>query len=216
MISRLFAVPLLAMAASAFAVPPRMPPRDYCTHDRSFVAFRAALRAAVARRDAAFILRIAGDDIRYSYGDDDPPGPAGFAQAWELDHPATSPLWRELEAALRLGCTPNEGPEFVIPAMNQVGDEDMDTDYGTLMVAVRPGAALRTGPSDSSRRIARLRWDVVTLEDRNSRAPWVRARLANGRRGYVRRSLLRGFNDYCAVFAKQDGRWRMISFMGLD
>jgi hypothetical protein len=37
--------------------------------------------------------------------------------------------------ALRLGCTPDEGPDFVIPAMAQVGDEDTDTDYATLMDA---------------------------------------------------------------------------------
>jgi hypothetical protein len=205
---------LLAVPAAVCAAPSRLPPRDYCTHDRSFVAFRVALRSAIARRDAAFILRTATEDIRYSYGDSG--SREGFARAWGLDHPATSRLWGEMAEALRLGCTPDEGPNFVIPAMAQVGDEDTDTDYATLMVAVQPGAALRAGPSDSSRLIARLRWDVITLEDRNSRATWARARLADGRRGFIRRALFRGFSDYSAVFARQDGRWRMISFVGGD
>ncbi|MBV9883866.1 MAG: hypothetical protein JO276_12735, partial [Sphingomonadaceae bacterium] len=153
----LLPLPLLALSGAAVAVPPRLPPHDYCTRDRSFVAFRRALNEAVARRDAAFILRMADDDIRYSYGDSS--GREGFARFWHLDRPATSGLWRELREALGLGCVPDEGGDFVMPGMNQVGDEDMDTDYTLLLVAVRPGAALRRGPSESSPIIARLRWD---------------------------------------------------------
>ena len=213
-IRSLFAAMLLAVSGAASGVPPRMPPRDYCTHDRSFVAFRAALRTAVARRDAAFILRTATEDIRYSYGDDG--SREGFARAWGLDRPATSRLWAEMAEALRLGCTPDEGPEFIIPAMAQVGDEDTDTDYSLLLVAVRPGAALRAGPSDRSRLIAALRWDVVTIEDRNGEGAWVRVALRDGRRGYVRRALFRSFGGYSAAFQKREGRWRMISFIGGD
>jgi hypothetical protein len=116
---------------------------------------------------------------------------------------------------MRLGCTPDEGPDFVIPAMAQVGDED-DRDDSMMMVAVRPGAALRARPSDSSRIIARLRWDVVTLRDGGTRDAWLRATLDDGRRGYIRRDLFRRFDDYSAVFAQQDGRWRMISFSGIE
>lgn len=182
--------------------------------DASFAAFRNALTRAVARRDAAFILRIATDDIRYSYGDSG--GRDGFAEYWGLARPATSRLWGELGEALRLGCTFDEGLNVVMPSMNQVGDEDMDTDYQALLVAVRPGAALRAGPSDRSRILARLRWNVVTLEDRDSHRPWERVRLADGRRGYIRRSLFRGFSETSAYFVKQDGRWRMAAFIAGD
>jgi len=108
MIRSLFVAPLLVMSAAAAAqpMPTRMPPTDYCAQDRSFVAFRNALNGAIARRDAAFILSIAADNIEYSFGDT--PGRAGFARAWGLAHPATSPLWRELGAALRLGCARDE------------------------------------------------------------------------------------------------------------
>ena len=197
----------------ADALPPRLPPTDHCVQDRSFVAFRTALRAAIARHDAAFILRIAADDIEYSFGD--APGRAGFARAWRLAHPATSPLWRELGAALRLGCARDEGGEFWAPSMSLIGDEDMDEDYTTLMVAVAPGAALRAGPSEASRAIAPLRWDVVRTEgDRDG--SWLRAALADGRRGYIRRALFRSFGDYRATFAKQDGSWRMTAFVAGD
>ena len=211
---RLLVLPLLAVATCAGAVPPLMPPTNHCMRDASFAAFRTALTRAVSRRDAAFILRIATDDIRYSFGDSG--SRAGFAEYWGLNRPATSRLWAELGEALRLGCTYDEGLNVVMPAMNQVGDEDMDTDYQALLVAVRPGAALRAGPSDRSRILARLRWNVVTLEDRDGHRAWERARLADGRRGYIRRSLFRGFSDSSAYFVKQGGRWRMAAFIAGD
>ena len=202
------------MPAAAAAVPPRVPPTDSCARDRSFVAFRNALNAAIARRDAAFILSVATDEIEYSFGES--PGKAGFARAWGLSRPATSLLWRTLGAALRLGCARDEAGEFWAPSMSLVGDEEMDTDYFNLMVAVAPGAALRAGPSETSPLVARLRWDVVTLEGEEREAAWLRARLADGRRGYIRQALFRGFGDYRAVFAKRHGRWRMTAFVAGD
>ena len=188
-----------------------MPPTDSCAQDRSFVAFRNALNAAIARRDAAFILSVATDDIEYSFGES--PGKAGFARAWGLSRPATSQLWRTLGAALRLGCARDEAGEYWAPSMSLIGDEDMGEDYFSLMVAVAPGAALRAGPSETSALIARLRWDVVTLEGEEREAAWLRARLRDGRRGYIRQALFRGFGDYRAVFAKRQGRWRMTAFV---
>jgi hypothetical protein len=225
----LIATSLLALSFAASAVPPRMPPHDYCARDRSFVSFRVALRAAIARRDAGFILVMVSDDIQYSFGDE--PGRAGFVRAWGLSHPARSRLWHELGEALRLGCTPDEGSDLIVPAMAQVGDEEfgdslarsgngpvaeLDVDYAMLMVAVRPGAALRAGPSDASPIVAPLRWDVVTLSERNGQAAWARATLADGRRGYIRRALFRSFDDYRAVFQKLHGRWRMTAFVAGD
>ena len=202
------------MPAVAAAVPPRVPPTDSCAQDRSFAAFRSALQAAIARRDAAFILNVASDDIQYSFGDS--PGRAGFARAWGLARPATSQLWRELGAALRLGCARDEAGAFWAPSMSLIGDEDMDTDYMRLMVAVGPGAALRAGPSEASALVARLRWDVVTLDDEDGRGAWARATLADGRRGYIRHALFRAFGDYRAVFERRRGRWRMTAFVAGD
>src|SRR4051812_16754107 len=140
MIRNLVAASLLLISAGAAALPPRIPPTDQCARDRSFVAFRVALNAAIARRDAAFILAVAADDIEYSFGDS--PGKAGFARAWGLAHPATSRLWRELGAALRLGCA-RDGNGFWAPSMSVIGDDDIGEDEGLLMVAVAPDAALR-------------------------------------------------------------------------
>lgn len=213
-IRALFVAALLATSAAASALPPRIPPVDYCARDRSFVVFRNALNRAIARRDAAFILSIAADDIEYSFGDS--PGKAGFASAWGLARPATSRLWRELRAALRLGCTPDDGEAFWSPSMSMVGNENMGEDYTLLMVAVAPGATLRAGPSEASRLIARLRWHVVRLDERDTAGSWIPATLLDGRRGYIRPALFRGFGDYRAVFEKRHGRWRMTTFVAGD
>lgn len=214
MIRHLFAALALAAPAAASALPPRMPPTDSCAQDRSFVAFRTALMAAIARKDAAFILAAATDDIQFSFGDD--PGRAGFARAWRLNRPATSALWRELGAALRLGCARDEAGEFWAPSMSLVGDEDLGEDFYAAAVAVGPGAALHAGPSDASLTIAPLRWTVLTVQPDGEHGLWAYVTLADGRQGYVRRALIRSFGDYRAVFAKRHGRWRLTAFVAGD
>jgi hypothetical protein len=213
-IRTLFVAASLAMPEAAAALPARMPPVDYCAQDRSFVVFRNALNQAIARRDAAFILGIAAEDIEYSFGDS--PGRAGFARAWGLARPTSSRLWRELGAALRLGCTRDDGGGFWSPSMSVIGNEDLGEDYTLLMVAVVPGATLRAGPSDSSPLVARLRWHVARLEQDDGRSPWIHATLIDGRRGYARRSFFRSFGDYRAVFNKRRGQWRMTAFVAGD
>ena len=64
--------------------------------------------------------------------------------------------------------------------------------------------------------VAPLRWHVVALEDGYGEAPWLRARLPDGRRGYVRRDLFRSFGDFRAIFERRDGRWRMTAFVAGD
>jgi hypothetical protein len=213
--SPLLALLLLAVSAPAAAIPPLMPPTDSCARDRSFVAFRTALLAAIARRDVAFVRRIAADDIEYSFGGD-PRGWAGFARAWGLSRPARSRFWRELGAALRLGCARDEGGEFWAPSMSVIGDETMDDNFTRLLVAVGPGAALHAVPADSSPVIARLRWDVVAVDGDPAGHGWLAATLADGRRGYILRDLFRSFFDHRAIFAKRQGGWRMTAFIAGD
>lgn len=205
---------LLLTTGALGGLPERMPPTDSCAQDAGFAAFRQSLEAAIARRDAAIILDVATDDIDYSFGEME--GRAGFARRWGLAAPATSPFWDELAAALRLGCARDEGGAFWAPSMSLIGNEDLGEDYFSAMVAVAPGAALRAGPADDAPVVAPLRWHVVALEDGYGEAPWLRARLADGRRGYIRRDLFRSFGDFRATFEYREGRWRMTAFVGGD
>jgi hypothetical protein len=193
----------------------RLPPVDTCASDIGFAAFRAALNRAIARRDAAFILSAASDDISWSFGDE--PGRAGFARAWGLSRPASSRLWRELAEALRLGCRRADDGSLWAPAMS-LNEEDADMDaFENAVVAVTPGAVLRARPADNARPVAALRWDVLTLADGDDgTSAWARASLEDGRSGWVRRSQVRSFGDYRAVFERRGGRWRMTAFVAGD
>jgi SH3-like domain-containing protein len=93
-----------------------------------------------------------------------------------------------------------------------------DEDAGiSRAVAVGRGAVLRAAPSDRARIVSQLASDLLTLPaDDQGEGAWVRVATADGRRGWVRRALIRGFGDYRAVFERRGGRWRMIAFVAGD
>lgn len=209
-------IPLLLLLVSAspgFAQRNRLPPIDQCASDRSFVAFRAQLRAAILRRDRAFLMSVITDDIAHGFAS--PEGRAGFIADWRLDRPAVSPFWRELDAALRLGCARDNLGQLWVPSMSApIPDDPDDATYaGNALVIVR-GAVLRETPSDRGRILARLDYDVLMLTPPyDSRSVWAEADMAPNVRGYVRRSQIRQFTDWSAVFEKRRGRWRLTSFV---
>jgi hypothetical protein len=171
--------------------------------------------AAIGRQSVAYLLRIAADDIEYSFGE--APGRAGFAAMWELDSPATSRLWRELGAALRLGCARDREGALWAPSMSMPAAGDEDGDPAATVVAVAHGAALRAAPSDASHAVAMLDWDVLSVgPDDDGESAWLAASLADGRGGYVRRGAVRSRADFRAVFEKRRGRWRMTAFVAGD
>jgi hypothetical protein len=215
MMRLLIAFALLAGAPAANAQNRRVPPIDHCASNPSFVAFRSQLRAAVARRDGAWLLSIAAPDIEYSFGDS--PGRAGFARAWGLNRPATSRIWRELGEVLRLGCDRAEDGEYWTPSLS-LATSDMDEGEGpATLLAVGPNAVLHAGPSDSSPVVAQLEWDILTPRDEDDgRGEWISVALGDGTRGYVRRSVVRSQSDYRAIFARRHGRWRMTAFVAGD
>jgi hypothetical protein len=215
MIRFLVAFALVAGAAAADAQNRRVPPVDRCASNPSFVAFRGRLRAAIARRDGAWLLSIAAPNIEYSFGDS--PGRAGFARAWGLSRPANSRIWRELGEVLRLGCDRAEDGEYWAPSLSLAHD-DMDEGEGpATLLAVGPNAVLHAAPSESSPVVTRLEWDILTPRDEDDgRGEWISVALGDGTRGYVRRSLARSQSDYRAVFAKRRGRWLMTAFVAGD
>ena len=173
------------------------------------------MRAAIARRDGAWLLSIAAPDIEYSFGDS--PGKAGFARVWGLARPATSRIWHELGEALRLGCDRAPDGELWAPSLSLARD-DMDEGEGPpTLLAVGPNALLHAAPSDSSPVVRRLDWDVLTPRgEDDGESMWIEVALGEGQRGYVRRALVRSQSDYRAVFGRVRGRWRMTAFVAGD
>ena len=211
-----FVLVAIALATSTLSAAQvrRSPPVDHCASDRSFADFRRRLITAVDHHSTRFILSIISDDVQSSFGGD--PGRADFIAHWQLDRPAQSVLWRELGAALRLGCARVEGGAFWAPSFSAPTDGDDSDELIPRFIAVVPGAVLRAGASDGARVIAALDWDVMTALDNDGHSPWIAARLADGRRGFVRRREVRDLADYRAVFEKRGGRWRMTAFIAGD
>lgn len=214
MIRFVFLLLMLAAPAATAAQVRRSPPVDRCASDRSFLDFRRRLLTAVDNHSARFILSILSDDVQSSFGGD--PGRADFIAHWQLDRPATSRLWRELGTALRLGCVPVADGALWSPSFSAPAGDDGEDELVQRFIAVVPGAVLRAGASDGARVIAALEWDVMTAPDNDGASPWIAARLADGRRGYVRRRDVRDLADYRAVFEKRGGRWRMTAFIAGD
>jgi len=211
--SLLFA--LLMGAAPAPAQPSRLPPVDRCASDRSFAEFRRRLLAAIDRQNTAFVLAVVTDDIRVDFGGGE--GREDFRQAWRLDRPETSSLWRELGAALRLGCarTPaQEGDPAMFWAPSLFVQLDVEDPYSSYVAL--PGAVLRSAPRADAPVVAPLDWHVLTTPAIDGDSAWPRVRLADGRAGYVRRTQIRSSIDYRAGFAKIRGRWRMKYFLAGD
>lgn len=211
----------LAAPAAGMAQLRRLPPVDRCASDPSFVRFRSQLVAAIARRDAAFLLAAASDDIASDAGINPRTGrdggKSGFARYWGLDRPERSHIWRELGAALRLGCARARDGTLWVPSMSLDEDAPDDATHGGQAVAVSPGAALRAAPSERARVVASLRWDIVVLmPDDDGRGAWARVQMS-GRRGqvegFVRRRQIRMLADRTAYFQRRQGRWRLVGFV---
>jgi hypothetical protein len=195
--------------------PLRLPPTDECGGEPSFVAYRARLSAAIARKDAAALRPLVDSHIMYNFGDDD--GWPGFVRNWHLDRPADSDLWLELSQVMNLGCEV-DGDQRIAP-----GNFNRLSDIGEGLppfFAVRKDAALRSRPDDKAALVTLLDYHVLIeiLDDEPEAVPegWLHARLTNGQSGYVRLSAVRSALDYRAGFEKRSGQWVMTSFVAGD
>jgi hypothetical protein len=200
---------LLALAAASLS-PARLPPVDQCASDRSFGEFRSALQRTIARRDVAGLLAVVADDIHASLGGHI--GKKDFIELWRLKQPLSSNVWKELGGALRLGCSMRAG---VATAPSFEDQLDGDRDAFETRIAL-PGAVLRRRPSDRAAVVARLNWHLLTVDGPWDGGSWVRVKLDDGRRGYVRDAMARSPIDYRAWFRKRGGRWEMAGFLAGD
>jgi hypothetical protein len=206
--------PLLALLLLAAAPPGervRLPPVDQCSADPAFEAFRTELASAIAGKDPARLLALVDADVDVSFGGER--GHGDFQRVWRLDRPETSSIWSELHEALALGCA-TDGTIAVAPS--HVNQLPPDYDIYDTMIALRPGAALRTRPSARAKAVATLDWDIVQAGAWDGRSDWIPVTLGDGRSGFARRADLRSVFDYRATFEKVDGKWLMTTFLAGD
>ncbi|MEO0747029.1 MAG: hypothetical protein AAFZ10_01485 [Pseudomonadota bacterium] len=215
----------LILANGLSAQDPTAPPFDQAEEDASFLTYRNSLLQAVADRNVDAILAKASEDITFSFG-----GASGqsalraFLQvdaehlAPEQKHEAPAMRernWAELETVLRLGGVFNEEDAFVAP-YTWGADYPSDMDPFEVLFITADGVALRDRPIRFGEVVARLRYDVVTFRNWVTGTQFVEIEMANGTTGFVHRDFARFLVDYRATFAKQEGAWKMTSFIAGD
>lgn len=215
MIRLLLAVLLMTTATSAGAQRRSDIVVDTCSADRSWVAYRNAFNAAVARRNAPALLRLLSSHVSFD-GSGDATGRAAFARHWGLARPETSRLWRQLAAIMRLGCARGHRQRLnYVPSIFRVEEDDPDdSTYAPGGVVIGANVPLRAARSNSGRVVARLSWERVLLpEHDDGRGEWVHAILDNDRQGFVRRSQVQSLTGPYALFEREGGQWRL-AFLG--
>ena len=211
---------ILALAALAGTAPPvsspsRLPPIDQCATVAGFPEFRSTLLDAIKRRDSNALLALISDDILATFGQGGS-GKREFTDTWNLAKPGpdkTSAVWDALGKALGLGCAWS-GDALVSPSI--IAQIDPMVDGFTTVLAVAPGAALRTAPSQEAPVLAALNWELLTLRETEAGDDWFAVARADGAMGFVRKDQVRSVIDYRAVFERRDGRWLITAFVAGD
>ena len=203
--AHLFAAISLAAGGST------LPPVDQCARNASFVHFREELGRIAWRRDTKAIMAVIDKKVQIDLGGGY--GKRAFAEAWRLDRPQRSRLWNEIQTILRLGCTADNGTWLMPSLGDQLG---ADADPLETYVAIVPGAALRSAPSDHAAAVTRLRWDVLRLLEAVPDGRWLKVGLSDGRQGYVRQEQVRNPLDYRMVVERKNGAFRITAFLAGD
>jgi len=202
-------------ALASFAVPPNAPgqyaPRDECSAQQGGAPFLAALKAAVAARDARAFADLTSPDIILDFG-----GGGGREAVLDMLKPG-SDKWKELDKILPLGCAWDEdNSALVLPwFFNQdLGDADP---YST-MVTLGSEVPLLTRPSRRGRVRKVLNWQLIHVYEVEVDDPGYLtvAVIDSDYEGYIRAAKVRSQLDYRLRAEKQGGKWLITSFIAGD
>jgi len=216
-LASLLALCAMASPASAgFTVPPNMPgafaPRDECSRLPGAASLIAALRDAVARRDAKALAVLASDDVMLDYG-----GGAGKAELLKrLSGREGRTLWRELDAVLALGCARFEDGDIVMP---WIFAQDLgDVDPYEAMLATGADVPLFRKPGLKGAPIARLNWQMVVNQPgvKTPKGVMRVSVIGSPLEGYAPAARLRSVIGYRLIAARKNGAWKISAFIAGD
>lgn len=184
-------------------------PRDTCAEVEGAAAFRQRLAAAVHARDDEALVALAAEDIRLDFG-----GGAGKQELRERLDDGALGLWEELRTLISLGCSANEQGGITIPwyfDQNLGGVDPFET-----MIVTGENVPVHERALATSRRVASVSWDLVTLTAPLTDTRYQRVELSDGRTGYIATGQLRSLIDYRLIASSRNGRWRITSFVAGD
>ncbi len=197
---------------------PQLLPVDEAGQRPEFFSFRAHLQRAVARRDWPAVLAVVHPKIRNSFGPDD--GLVTFREQWKAER-ADGALWETLGTVLALGGSFDQAGNFMAPYVYSRWPGTVD---GFEHVAVTGSRVrVRAAPRADADVLAALSYAILRRQYAADRqiAPdvadqWTAVALAGGRTGFIAAQYVRSPIDYRAIFAEEDGRWRLMALIAGD
>ncbi len=197
-------------------------PVDEAAKDKSFLAFRTRLIAAVERRDANYIHSILDPNIKLSFGGEE--GIADFKRTWKITR-RDADFWTVFSRIIKNGgAFFGEGRDrlnyFSAPYTYSSWPDDIDGfEYHAIFGS---NVNLREGPSMDAKVLDKLSYNVVKVADdmaqiRSEGKPeWYKVETMGGKVGYVNSEFVRSHIDYRAGFEKKRGVWKMTFFIAGD
>lgn len=204
-----------APASASFAVPPNAPgqyaPRDECSARDGGGEFLAALKSAVARRDAEAFADLTSPEIFLDFG-----GGGGREAVLDMFR-GGSDKWKELDRIMPLGCAwDDDNSALVLPWFF---NQDLgDADPFSTMVTLGSEVPLLSRPSRRGRTVKVLNWQLIHVYEVEVDDPGFRtvAVIDSNYEGYLRESSLRSQLDYRLRAEKADGKWLITAFIAGD
>lgn len=208
-----FLAVLLGAASANAAVSPvttgQFAPLETCNRLPGAAAFRAALGAAVRKRDTVALASLASPNIRLDFG-----GSTGTAELHRrLGGADGRKLWRELDRILPLGCAVQQG-NLVMPSI--FAHDFGEADPTSVMLVTGARVPLRARATAAARPLRLLSWIMVTpVSGDDFGKPFRRVR-AGGQTGYVETAKLRSPLDYRLVVSRTRGAWKIDALVAGD
>lgn len=183
----------------------RLPPGDESVQDPAFSRFLTRLRTVSRQQDGAALRALCAEDV--ITGIDATPGPA------ELQKKMQAGGWKQLETVLGMGAARYERG-FVLPYLFAKFPEDLEAfEY---MVAIRPGAALRSAGRADAPVVCPLDYDILRVADARPVHGWIRATRLDGLRGWAAESDVRSPGAERIFLEVRNGAWKITAWAAGD
>lgn len=218
------ALVLLLTPQFAIAQNPTFPPVDEALKDPTLVAFRNALLAAVETRDTEAVVALSSPNIHLSFGGDT--GHDSLRNFLNVpienlseDYKSQAPemrdnIWNGLKDTLKLGGRFEDGI-FIAPHMF-TADIPADAEAYETHFVTGTQVLMRSAPQKTAPILRRLSYNIVYSDDWNPDGTYQAIRLPDGTKGYVAKQYLRPLVDYRIFIARQNGAWKMTTYITGD
>lgn len=186
---------------------------DQREEDQEFSSYFKTLQKAVKERDVSALKKAMSPEIYLSFG-----GQKGYRdleEMWKLKtNPEASPIWSELEKALKYGAK-KDGEYFRAPAI----ELPAGTDEYRARAIVGSNVNVRSAPSMDGKVIEQVSNLLVRMPKdltKYDKPGWKAVILPSGKPGFVAAEYVVEPLGYRAVFGKVDGKWTMITWIAGD